>query len=444
MGWFFYAAGALDDRNPWWPVMPELTSYLSRLCWLLRQGEPVADVALYVPNEDLFATMGRAQGGSLDTWREAARRMPNALPATIRMGGLDYDLIDDDALAVTAPDRYRVVIVPATTRLLDSTLTWFDKVVAAGRSLIMVDSTAELPAARTVRPDGLADALLAVGPPDLEISPPNPDIGFVHRRCLDAEVYFVANTGPKTRMFSLVARTNAESYEQWDPTSGRVLRAGPATERIGVTLHPYEATVLVLHDYPVKQVSAHAREERRLALSGGWQVAYPDQPARPVELPHVWEEEPGRKHYSGAATYTTSVELDPAVGPAAIEFGECEELHDDGSAAQDLVGPSYRVAVRPPVGEIAAVRVNGIDCGFAWAPPYRVDISDALRSGTNEIEVTVYNTAANAVAADEHIMRLAAESEARYGRRFRMQDLDQAMATVRSGLLQVPALVITH
>ena len=41
---------------------------------------------------------------------------------------------------------------------------------------------------------------------------------------------------------------------------------------------------------------------------------------------------------------------------------------------------------------------------------------------------------------DEHITRLAAASEARYGRRFRMQDLDQGMASVRSGLLQVPTL----
>ena len=77
--------------------------YLSRLCWLLQQGEPVADVALYVPTEDLFATMGRAQGGSLDTWREATRRIPPAIPATIRTAGLDYDLVDDDALAVTRP-----------------------------------------------------------------------------------------------------------------------------------------------------------------------------------------------------------------------------------------------------------------------------------------------------------------------------------------------------
>jgi hypothetical protein len=42
--------------------------------------------------------------------------------------------------------------------------------------------------------------------------------------------------------------------------------------------------------------------------------------------------------------------------------------------------------------------VNGLDCGMAWAPPYRVQITNALRSGTNKIEIIVYNTAANALA----------------------------------------------
>ena len=79
--------------------------------------------------------------------------------------------------------------------------------------------------------------------------------------------------------------------------------------------------------------------------------------------------------------------------------------------------------------------MNQIDCGLAWAPPYRVEITNALRSGANVIEIIVYNTAANALAADQHMTRLAAETEARYGRRFRLQDLDKAMDTVRSGLL---------
>jgi hypothetical protein len=442
LGWFFYAAGALDDRNPWWPAMPELTRYLSRLCWLLRQGEPVADVALYVPNHDLFATMGRAQGGSLDTWREAHRRIPNTIPATIRTAGLDYDLVDDDALAVTAPGRYRIVIVPTATSIPEGTAVWLDSVRKAGGVVLAVGSTCDLPGALEVTADGLADALGAAVAADLSISPSTPDIGFVHRRCGDAEIYFVANTGPNTHTFSIAARTSLASYEQWDAMSGRVLRAGAAKERIELTLHPYEATVVVLSDEPVDQVSAEAPSERRLLLSGGWQVAYGNEPAQLVQLPHRWEDDPVRLHYSGAATYTTHVDFGDVDGGVWIDFGDCE-VHDGGSTEHGMVGPSYRVAVGGPVGEVAQVRVNGIDCGLAWAPPYRVEIAGALRRGSNEIEIIVFNTAANALAADEHITRLAAESEARYGRRFRMQDLDQAMPTVRSGLLQVPTLVLS-
>ncbi|HEY8150683.1 MAG TPA: glycosyl hydrolase, partial [Vicinamibacteria bacterium] len=54
-GWPFYAAAVLSDKNPWWPVMPDLAAYLQRVSFVLRQGEPVVDVALYAPTEDAWA-----------------------------------------------------------------------------------------------------------------------------------------------------------------------------------------------------------------------------------------------------------------------------------------------------------------------------------------------------------------------------------------------------
>jgi hypothetical protein len=445
LGWFFYAAGALDDRNPWWPAMPELARYLARLCWLLQQGEPVRDIAMYLPNEDLFAIMGAAQGGSLDTWREATRRIPTAIPAAIRTAGLDYDLIDDDALTATPPDRYRAVIVPVTTMITDATGTWLEKVIAANGSVIMIDSTVTVPKAVAVSTEKLSDALVAAVTPDLSISPPTPDIGFVHRRARDTETYVVINTGPLTQTFSVAPRTSATTYEQWDPLSGQVLRGGAISEGIELALHPYEATVIVLGESDLSE-SEHqiwcSDSVKSVLLSGPWQVAYGNEPAQPVDLPHIWEDEPGRQHYSGAATYTTSIDLDAVDGRVSIDFGD-PEVRNGGATERGLVGPSYRVAVRGPVGEVPQVRVNGIDCGLAWAPPYRVEITGALRSGTNEIEIIVYNIAANALAVDDHIMRLAEESEARYGRRFRMQDLDRAMESVQSGLLRVPTIVVS-
>jgi hypothetical protein len=103
LGWFFYAAGALDDRNPWWPAMSPLVRYLNRLCLLMRQGSPVSDVLVYICEQDVFARMGTAVGGSLDAWREAREVVGDEVIRVVREGGWDFDLIDDDALAVLPP-----------------------------------------------------------------------------------------------------------------------------------------------------------------------------------------------------------------------------------------------------------------------------------------------------------------------------------------------------
>src|SRR4029453_6057830 len=126
-----------------------------------------------------------------DPWREATRRIPGAIPTGIRTAGLDYDLIDDDALTVTPPERYRAVIVPVTTMITDATAAWLDKVTAAGGAVVMMHSTVTVPGAVAVKAEELSDALVTAVAPDLSISPPTPDIGFVHRRSRDTEIFVV-------------------------------------------------------------------------------------------------------------------------------------------------------------------------------------------------------------------------------------------------------------
>ena len=216
LGWFFYAAGALDDRNPWWPAMPELTRYLSRLCWLLRQGEAVADVALYVPNEDLYATMGRAQAGSLDTWREARRRIPSWIPGAIRTAGLDYDLVDDDALSVTAPERYRVVVVPAATSIPAATADWFTRVRESGGTVI---------------DDGLADALARRSSQTSRFRRGRRrSASFTVAAAISISTWW-STQGPRPRRSGWSRGRAGASYEQWDPMTGHVLRAGDDDRR---------------------------------------------------------------------------------------------------------------------------------------------------------------------------------------------------------------------
>jgi hypothetical protein len=57
------------------------------------------------------------------------------------------------------------------------------------------------------------------------------------------------------------------------------------SEQIELTLNPYEATVIHVSEAELSE-----------SLSGPWQVAYGNEPAKPVDLPHIWEDEPGQQH----------------------------------------------------------------------------------------------------------------------------------------------------
>ena len=444
LGWFFYAAGALDDRNPWWPAMPALNAQLTRLCWLMRQGDPVADVAVYVPDEDLFATLGTAAGGSLDLWREARRRIGDGVPAAVRHADLDDDLVDDDALSTLPPDRYRVVVLPATTTVPATTATWLGHVTAAGGTVLRVGSDLPVDGAVDVAPEDLGEALVAAVDPDLALAPTSPEVGFVHRRTAEADVYLLANTGAADRAVRVSPRADRAWWSLWDARTGGVRRTGGTGEPVELTLEPYEAVVLVLGDEEPEPADQPAPPPlaRQQALDDGWQVSAADGAPRPVTLPHVWEDDPLWPRHAGSAVYRADVELDAAVAAASfvLDLGSAEVRDDAEPVHEGMVGPSYRAVARPPVGEVARVRVNGVDCGLVWAPPYWVDVSAAVRPGRNRLEVEVVGTAAGALAADEHVLARAAASEERYGRRFRMQELERATETVRSGLLAVPVL----
>lgn len=365
LGWFFYAAGALDDRSPWWrDAMPELAKYLQRLCWLLRQGEPVADVKLYIPVDDIYPTLGE----SLDLWKATSAHLGDVV-RYLRTGGWDFDLVDDEAIS-------RLNIKPT--------------------------DLAELP-----EPDIAADS---------------DTVGVIHRRVGDIDVYFAANTGNTTQRVTLRPRRQRESYEQWDPRTGGVVVAG-----LEVELAPYEAAVIVGHDEPVESRSI-AEEKRRLPLDGF------SFEGSPVTLPHRWDEA-----FSGSGTYQTKFQLDGVAGRIFLDFGDTTPVEDDRSLRMQ----SYWARVRPPVGEVVRVVVNGRDAGTLWAPPYRLDITEFLHAGDNTLRLTVSNTAANALTRDTDIYRLATESERQYGRRFVMQDLEKAGDNLNSGLLSVPALVWT-
>jgi hypothetical protein len=83
-------------------------------------------------------------------------------------------------------------------------------------------------------------------------------------------------------------------------------------------------------------------------------------------------------YYSGTATYKQSFQLDEAVS-------EDQRLYLD-------LGD---------VREMARVRLNGKQLGILWLKPFRVDISDSVRVGKNQLEIDVVNLWPNRLIGDE-------------------------------------------
>jgi hypothetical protein len=52
------------------------------------------------------------------------------------------------------------------------------------------------------------------------------------------------------------------------------------------------------------------------------------------------------------------------------------------------------------VGDMAEVSVNGTSFGLLWKPPYRVDVTSALRPGANRLEIKVTNEWNNRILGD--------------------------------------------
>jgi hypothetical protein len=445
-GWPFYAAAVLSDKNPWWPVMPDLAAYLQRVSFVLRQGEPVVDVALYAPTEDAWATF--RPGTSMNLFRKIVELVgPKVVPGILAAGHA-FDLVDDGSIKEAEARRYKAIVLPGVRLVPDATRRFLTDYARAGGAVIAVGRKpeGEWPSLELVSEADLTSRLAAAVAPDVTLPAVATDVGFAHRRLPDGDVYFVANTSNAPRPVTARFRSGTPHAEVWNALSGKAERLEAGEGGITLALEPYGTRLIVFRkdasDAPVVgSVSPAAATEE---LRSGWTVSFGGQGSgAAVELPHSWAEDPRTSHFSGTATYKRSVTVGPGFrsprGRVFLDFGDARAIEPEPLPSGTLRGNSFAALAAPPIREAATVFVNGRRAGSVWAPPYRVDLTDVLRDGANEIRIDVYNTAINRLAEGGHLPDTDALVE-RYGQRFRLQDLE-GLRPLPSGILSVPRIV---
>jgi hypothetical protein len=122
-------------------------------------------------------------------------------------------------------------------------------------------------------------------------------------------------------------------------------------------------------------------------LSGPWEVHFPPGWGAPAQVNfehlHSWPEDsdPGVKYFSGTATYLQSFDV-----PAVLLRSDREVWLDLGR-----------------VKNLAEVTLNGQPLGILWKPPFRVNITNAAKPGTNRLEIKVTNLWPNRLIGDEQL-----------------------------------------
>jgi hypothetical protein len=440
-GYSFYAAAVFNDHNPWWNVMPDVNAYLTRMSYLMRQGAPANQVAVFLPNDDVYASL---VPGKVSLSAGMHKYVTPELTEQILDAGYNLDYVDAEsvlALGVSHP----VLVMPHVTRLAPAVLEKLAAYVRGGGKIIAVGSTPSLApgfvdAARiTARVVAASKTLFAAGAnvqlvandaavgaalgaalaPDFKISGHASDIGFVRRKLQDADLYFIANTGngPVKATASVGAR---RAHAAWlDPDSGKLTRAVPG--EFALDLAPYASAVLVLSDAPLAAEPPRFAAPAVLAdLGRDWQLAFPGAVTRRMPVLRSWTDDEATRYFSGVGVYTKEINLQAAqlAGQrVTLDFGPGTPL-----ASSPKVPAGMRAMFESPVREAAQVWVNGKRAGAVWHPPYQVDVTNLLVAGANCIEVRVANLALNTLAG--HALPDYRLLSARYGQRFVPQDTE--------------------
>jgi hypothetical protein len=229
--------------------------------------------------------------------------------------------------------------------------------------------------------------------PDFDYVKPQQDsnVKFYHRIAGDTDIYFVNNRSDQATPINATFRVTGKSAEIWIADRGTIQ---PASYRIhdGVTTVPLALesrdALFVVFREPTSVVSRTVVAPIRIKLAdvnGPWEVAFQSgrgaPPSATFDELSDWSNNtnPGIKYFSGTATYTKTIEI----------------------AESALASRSKLELDLGKVHEVAEVAVNGKTEGIAWKPPYRVDITDAVKPGANTLSIKVVNLWPNRLIGDQ-------------------------------------------
>jgi len=430
-GWVYAFGTLVNEHRIWWPMAKPWMDYLGRCSYMLQQGNFVGDVLFYY-------------GDSVPNFVPARHVIPD-------LGfGYDYDVTNSDILlsklevvdgqlVLPHGQHYELLALPDEATMQPEVLQKIEKLVREGATVVgpkpcrshglfnreerdrevrgladqiwgqcdgVQHTSNDYGKGKIIWGESLRSVLLGRGViPDFDIAEAhgNNALDFIHRKWGQTDIYFLRNGGGVPVRGLANFRQKGKEVEYWDPSTGKMYRAGGTENEHGgttvqVSIDVHGSLFVVFSpgmDGEEEQVSDDpwfgAFLEDRLqtvkSLDGPWNVNFPEESAGEGRVVFdsliFWNRRPedGIRFFSGIAGYEKEFEWDPGINAGDqrvfIEFDN--------------------------IVETAQLYLNGSDLGILWKRPFRVEITEALKQGDNRLRVMVANTWANGLAGDARL-----------------------------------------
>ncbi|MFC2097851.1 glycosyl hydrolase, partial [Bacteroidota bacterium] len=416
----YFAGTHVNPQVSWWKHSDAFMDYINRIQSIVQQGKFVADVLYYygdhVPNIAVNKGFNRA----------------GALP------GYDFDVTNEEVLlklkvengklVVPGGIRYRVLVLPDHKVLSLAVLEKVRQLLKKGATVLgpKPERLVSLVGGKSAQKKfhNLANKLWGNTPSDTGMknigkgrlvwgqssrdflqnqgvafdfelidTEKQLDYQYIHYTIDDADVYFVCNQTGQTKVISCAFRVSGKQPELWNPVTGQITTAEAFEQTNGRTIipmefNPYGSCFVIFREtitstkqgtessnYPVLDMVKE--------IQGPWQLAFDPDWGGPASVEFKtlsdWTQHSnqGIKYYSGETNYTNTFEFEPI--EVKHYWLQLNQVDDVG---------------------IASVKLNGKDIGITWTSPFLMEITGALKSGQNQLEITVVNSWQNRLIGD--------------------------------------------
>lgn len=407
-----------NRNNTWFKHMDLYTQYIKRCNYMMRQGWYQADVAYFI-GEDAPRMVG-----IMEPWIPAGYQFEH-MNAEVIMRDMT---VKDGMLTLPHGVQFKVLVLPRRLKTMrPELLEKIERLILDG-AIVMGPAPERSPslqnqpeADRRVKEmaariwgdvDGMNVKQRRYGKgmicdgldfetlfaqlgyvPDCKV-PDGMNVYQGHQKDGDTDIYILSNQDNRALTMDVAFRVTGKQPELWNPVTG-VIRKLPAfrqeekTTVVPMKLEKNECVFVVFREKGEPSATTleanYPAPLRTQEATGEWDVTFESafktpSPVRMATLDNLSDNtNDSIRYFSGTATYTTTVSLDRA--------GRGEHMF----MAFDNVGT------------MAKVYINGKYAGGVWTAPYRLDVTDFVKDGRNDVKVEVVNTWVNRIVGDMNL-----------------------------------------